>query len=91
LEAYLIIYFFYKNNFIRTRDSFFAQNLRTIKNNPASAEEQSLEFSVKVVNKTAASTAQLAKYILLHAYLGATAISQLRENKQKLHIAYLTN
>jgi len=28
----------------------FAQNLRTI---PASAEEQSLKFSIKVVNKTA--------------------------------------
>jgi len=34
---------------------FFAQNLRTI---PASAEEQSLKFSVKVVKKTAASAAQ---------------------------------
>jgi len=33
---------------------------------PASAEEQNLKFSVKVVNKTAASTAQLAKCILLH-------------------------
>jgi len=27
--------FFYKNNFIRTRSSFFAQNLRTVKNNPS--------------------------------------------------------
>jgi len=33
--------FFYKNNFIRTRGSVFAQNVRTI---PASAEEQSLKF-----------------------------------------------
>jgi len=31
-----VIYFcFYKNNFIRTRGSFFAQNLWTIKNNPS--------------------------------------------------------
>jgi len=29
------LHFFYKNNFIRTRGSFFAQNLRTIKNNPS--------------------------------------------------------
>jgi len=41
------------------------------------------------VNKTAASAAQLAKCILLHAYSRTTASSQqLRENKQKLHIAY---
>jgi len=50
LFIYLVNYtFFYKNNFIRTRGSFVAQNLRTI---PASAKEQSLKFSVKVVNKT---------------------------------------
>jgi len=40
-----------------------------MKNNPASAEEQSFKFSIKasIVNKTAASAAQLAKCILLHA------------------------
>jgi len=62
---------------------------KQIKNNPVSAEEQSLKFSVKVVNKTASSASQLTKCILLHAYSGTTASSQLRENKQKLHIAYL--
>jgi len=36
------------------------------------------------VNKTAASAAQLAKCILLHAYSRTTASFQLRENKQKL-------
>jgi len=41
------------------------------------------------VNKTAASAAQLAKRILLHALARTTACSQLRENKQKLHIVYL--
>jgi len=41
------------------------------------------------VNKTTASAAQLAKCILLHAYSRTTASSQLSENKQKLHIAYL--
>jgi len=40
------------------------------------------------VNKTAASAAPLAKCILLHA---SSRCSQLRENRQKLHIAYLTN
>jgi len=40
--------------------------LRTI---PASAEEQSLKFSIKIVNKTAASAAIFPKCILLHAYL----------------------
>jgi len=40
------------------------------------------------VNKTAASAAQIAKCILLRAYLRATASSQLRENKQNLHITY---
>jgi len=42
-------HFFYKNN-----------KLRTI---PASAEEQSLKFSIKIMNKTAASDAQLANCI----------------------------
>jgi len=37
------------------------------------------------VNKTTASAAQLAKCILLHAYLHSIASFQLRENKQKLH------
>jgi len=40
------------------------------------------------VNKTAASVAQLAKCILLHAYSRTTASSQLYQHKQKLHIAY---
>jgi len=40
------------------------------------------------VNKTVASAAPLAKCILLHTYLRTTASSQLRENKQKLPIAY---
>jgi len=40
------------------------------------------------VFKTAASAVQWAKCILLHAYSRITASSQLRENKQKLHIAY---
>jgi len=62
------LHFFYKNTRL-----VFAQNLRTIKNNSASAKEQSIKFSVKVVNKTAASDAQLAKYILLHAYSRTTA------------------
>jgi len=53
----------------------FAQNLRTIL---ASAEEQNFNFSIKVVNNTAASAAQLAKCIL-------------REYKQKLHAADLTS
>jgi len=57
---------------------------------PASAGE-SLKFSVKVVNKTAASAAQLVNCILLHAYSRTTASSQLRENKQKLQIVYLTS
>jgi len=42
------------------------------------------------MNKTAASAAQLAKCIFLHAYSHRTASSQLRENKQKF-IAYLTS
>jgi len=43
------------------------------------------------VNKTAASAAQFTKCILLHTYSRTTASSQLRERKQKLHIAYLTS
>jgi len=40
------------------------------------------------VNKTAASATQLAKCILLYAYSRTIASSQLRENNQKLYIAY---
>jgi len=40
------------------------------------------------VNKTATSSAQLAKCILLHAYSRTTASTQLHVIKQKLHIAY---
>jgi len=53
---------------------------KQIKNNPASVKEQSLKFWVQVVNKTAASVAQLAKCILFYAYSRTTASSQLREN-----------
>jgi len=46
-------------------------------NNPASAEEQCLEqclkFSIKVVNKTAASARQTTMCILLHTYSRTTA------------------
>jgi len=39
-------------------------------------------FAIKVVNKTAASAAQLAKCILLHAYSRTTAaLSCARTNK----------
>jgi len=43
------------------------------------------------LNKTAASATQLAMCILLHAYSRTTTSSQLHENKQKLHVAYLTS
>jgi len=44
------------------------------------------------VNKTAASAAPLAKCILLHASAHTNnCSSQLRKNKQKLYIAYLTS
>jgi len=54
--------------------------LKQIKNNPR--EEQNLKFSIKIMNKTAACTAQLAKCILLHAYSRTTAAVQVREHKQ---------
>jgi len=44
----------------------FAQNLRTI---PASAEEQSFKFLIKVVNKTVASATQLAKCIYFFIFI----------------------
>jgi len=47
--------------------------------------QQKNKFSVKVVNKTAASVAQLIKRILLYAYSRTTASFQLPENKHKLH------
>jgi len=39
------------------------------------------------VNEAAASAAQLAKCILLHAYSRTTTNSLLCQHKQKLHIA----
>jgi len=56
--------------FYKCTKLIFAQNLRTI---PASAEEQSLKFSIKVVNKTATSAAHFANCILLLAYSRITA------------------
>jgi len=50
----------------------FADILRTIL--AASAEEQSIKFSIKVVNKTAASATQFAKCILLHAFSCTSAV-----------------
>jgi len=40
------------------------------------------------VNKIAASAAQLAKRILLHASARTTVSFQLHANKQKLHAAF---
>jgi len=62
--------------------------LRTI---PASAEEQSLKFSVEVVNKTAASAAQLAKCILLHVVIHVQLLAPSCERTNKNFIAYLTS
>jgi len=59
-----------------------------MKNNPALAEEQVSNLSVKLVNRTAASVVQFEKYILLRAYSRITYRSKLCEHKQKLHIAY---
>jgi len=50
--------------------SKFKSKLRTI---PASTEEQSLKFLVRIVNKAAVNAAQLANCILLHAYSCTTA------------------
>jgi len=40
------------------------------------------------MNKTAASAAQLANCILLHAYSHTTAAPSCASTKKKLHIAY---
>jgi len=63
--------------------------LEQIKNNPSFGRRKKSQFSIKVVNKTAASATQFAKYTLLHAYCLFTynCCSQLHEHKQKLHIA----
>jgi len=58
-------------------------------NNPTSSEEQSLKFSIKVVNKTATSARQLANCILLHAYshTGTTAaLSCASTNKNFIQV-----
>jgi len=57
--------------------------LRTIL---ASAEEQSLKFSTKVLNETAAIATQFAKCILLHAYSRTIAApSCTRKNKNFIY------
>jgi len=56
------------------------------------AEEQSLKFSVKVVQKKAARTAQLANCILLHAYSCITAtLSCASTNKTSYTVPCLTS
>jgi len=59
---------FYKNTKL-----IFAQNLRTIQ--PQQKNKVS-NFQLSIVNKTAASAAQLAKCILIYAYSRTTASSQ---------------
>jgi len=64
-----------------------SQNVRTI---PASAEEQSFKFSIKVVNKTAAIAVQFAKCILLHAYSRTiVAPSCASTNKNFILLVYM--
>jgi len=82
---------FYKNNFIRTRESFLLKIKEQIKNNPASAIKQSLKFWVQVVNKTVASASQSAKCILLHAYSRTIASSQLSREQTKASYLILTS
>jgi len=59
-------YTLFRRTIFKEHKARFAQNLRTIL---ALAEEQSLKFSIKAVNKRAARATQLSKCILLHAYL----------------------
>jgi len=66
---------FYKNNFIKHEAHFCSKFKNKLKAIPALAEEQSLKFSIIVVNKIAASVAQFAKCILIHAYSRTTAAS----------------
>jgi len=61
----ITLFSFYKNARL-----IFKNKLKTI---PAPAEKQSLKFSIKVMNKIAASATQFAKCILLHAYSCTTA------------------
>jgi len=79
---------FYKNTFIRTRGSFLLKDLRTI---PSSAEEQSFKFSIKVVNKNSSKCRTICKVHFASCLFTYNCSFQLRENKQKLHIAHLTN
>jgi len=72
--------------YIRTRGSFFAQNLRTI---PASAEEQSQ--ILKQSSEQNSSKCRRSKVLSASRFSTYSCSSQLRENKQKLHIAYLTS
>jgi len=77
-------YFFKRIIFKNTR-LIFAQNLRTIS---ASAEEQNIKFSVKIVYKNSSKCRTCKKHFAscLFTY---NCSSQLRKHKQKLHIAYL--
>jgi len=60
--------------------------LRTI---PALAEEQSLKFSIKVMNKAAASATEFVKWILPHAYKFTTDASSYTSTNKNF-IAYFT-
>jgi len=67
----------------------FKNKLRTI---PASKEEQSLKFLIKVVKKTAAIKCRTIRKMHFASHLFTyNCSSQLREHKQKLYIAYLTS
>jgi len=78
-KVHFLLEQFHKNTTL-----IFVQNLRTIS---VSAKVQNLIFSIKAVNKTAASAAQFMRCILLHAYSCTTAVSSCASPNKKMALA----
>jgi len=69
------LYTFFIRTILKEHEAHFCSKIKNkLRTIPVSAEEQSLKFSIKVVDKLAASATQLAKCILLHAYSGSAAV-----------------
>jgi len=73
--------FFFQEQFYKEHEAHICSKFKNkLRTNPLCS---SLKFSIKVLNKTTASAAQLAKCILLHAYLCKTAAPSCMRTQTK--------
>jgi len=61
LLKHVHFFFLYKNNFIRTRDSFLLKIKEQIKNNPSLGRRKVSKLQLNVVNKSSSKCSTISK------------------------------